>query len=90
MAPRRRGFFLYRRRRAKRCLKSNPGTLIITSGLNQPPRVVARVSKKETVLPIEPTPDHYESVEVANARAPCLDPKNIPRSFGLFGKQGTG
>jgi len=32
--------------------------------------VVARVSKKDTDLPIETNPDHYESVEVAKARVP--------------------
>ena len=51
--------------------------------------VVARVSKKETVFPIETTLDHYESVEVAKARDPS-HPKNISRTFDLFGKQGTG
>ena len=34
--------------------------------------VVARVSKKETALPIEINLDHYESVEVVNARVPCF------------------
>ena len=50
--------------------------------------VVTRVSKKH--LPIETNLDHYESVEVAKARDPCSDSKNISRSFDLFGKQGTG
>jgi len=52
--------------------------------------VVACVSKKETDLPVEGDPDHYESVEVANALAPCSDPKIIASAFDLFGKQGTG
>jgi len=52
--------------------------------------VVACVSKKETDLPVEGDPDHYESVEVANALAPCSDPKNITSAFDLFGKQRTG
>ena len=44
MAPRRREGFLYRRRRAKRCLKSNPGSPVISflmtsSALRLTPRV---------------------------------------------------
>ena len=48
--------------------------------------VVASVSKTDTVLPIETSPDYYESVEVAKARAPCSHSQNISRTFGLLGK----
>ena len=48
--------------------------------------VVASVSKTDTVLPIETSPDHYEFVEVAKARVPCSHSQNISRTFGLLGK----
>ena len=52
--------------------------------------VVASVSKTDTTLPIETSPDHYESVEVVKARGPCSHAQNIACPFGLLGKQGTG
>ena len=39
--------------------------------------VVASVSKTDTGLPIETTPDHYECVEVVNARVPFRLPKYL-------------
>ena len=48
--------------------------------------VVASVSKTDTGLPIETSPDYYESVEVVKARGPCSHAQNIACTFGLFGK----
>ena len=50
--------------------------------------VVSGVSTTETDPHVEVNPDHYE---YANALDPFFSrTKSIPRSFDLFGKQGTG
>jgi len=63
--------------------------VVVLSVVSNQTRALSSPRDSKKHLPIETNLDHYESVEVANARVPS-HPKNIASAFGLFGKQRTG